>query len=172
MRQPTRSTQHRGSQGKGLTHSRLSCPAGPSGTTGEEVPRDARSPGVLTSSLGGARGGAARGAGEAAVGRPTLPLSTSQMVPRRELASDALAGPPFLAQFTEPRGAGSLRLGPAVPRRPAAQPRLMEPGWVSPREQPEPPASGEGTGDLSRHVSSSTPAPQTPLHTPPHTASL
>ena len=75
----------------------------------------------------------------------------------------------LLSLHSSPSHAGprSLRLGPAVPRRPAAQPGLMQPGWESPRERPVPPASGEGTGDLSRHVSSSTPAPQTPPHTPP-----
>lgn len=111
MRQHTRSTQHSGSHSRGLTHIRLSCRTGPSGTTGEEVPRDARSPGVLTPSLGGSRGSAARGAGEAAVGLPALQLSASQMVPGGELAGDALAGPPFLAQFTEPRGAQEPQAG-------------------------------------------------------------
>ena len=140
---------------------RLSCRTGPSGSAREEVPWDALSPDVLMPSQGGPRGGGG------CHWPPALRLSAPQMVRGGELAGDALAGPPFLAQFTEPRGARSLRLRPALPRRPAAQPGLMEPGWVSPRERPVLPASGEGAGSLSRRVASSTPAPQTLLHTHP-----
>lgn len=46
---------------------------------------------------------------EAAIGRPALRLSASQMVPSGELAGIALADPPLPAQFTEPRGAQEPR---------------------------------------------------------------
>ena len=79
-------------------------------------------------------GGALRAARPAGRGGchwpPALRLSAPQMVRGGELAGDALAGPPLLAQSSEPRGAGSLGLRPALPRRPAAQPggaRLGEP---------------------------------------------